>query len=91
MGRKPANDVAKDSKGIASRVVVSALGPIDRLSVRDEFAARALAGWLAGIRDLEVEGTTLNNAALAERCYGIADAMLAERRKSVATPRYPPA
>jgi hypothetical protein len=46
------------------------------LSIRDYFAAKALAGWLAGLPgDVEV-----HEDAIARRCYTLADAMLKARQ-----------
>lgn len=50
----------------------------DGMSLRDYFAAAAMQGELACQGG---SGSWTNIASLSERCYGIADAMLAERQK----------
>lgn len=45
------------------------------MTVRDEFAAQALAGFI------EQEMLTPTNEQVAEACYKLADAMLKERTK----------
>ena len=54
------------------------------MSLRDYFAAKVLAGYMAteypylGMQKVSIEE---NDIAIAQHCYAIADAMLAEREK----------
>jgi hypothetical protein len=47
----------------------------DGMSLRDYFAAQALAGYV------DEEGNPYNESEIAEWCYKVADAMLAERSR----------
>ena len=53
------------------------------MSLRDYFAAQALAAYLAG-RNLDQRDTNKENTAAA--CYGYADAMIDERNKPEKSP-----
>lgn len=46
------------------------------MTLRDYFAAKALNGWLAS-----EDRITLTEDAVADVCYGYADAMIRERNK----------
>lgn len=47
------------------------------MTLRDYFAGQAMAGMLAS----ETNGTAYNRQTIANLCYGVADAMIAEREK----------
>jgi hypothetical protein len=72
--------MSKDNGGPAFPVPNDAnVNGQEGMSLRDYFAAAALQGWIASLPADAV--MTNREAGVAERCYKLADAMLAERAK----------
>jgi hypothetical protein len=53
------------------------------MTLRDYFAAKAMQGWLTDptTSGYGIEGREAKYASIAEHCYAVADAMLAERAR----------
>lgn len=56
-------------------------GRIEGMTLRDYFAAKAMAAWIATYGDNPHPATTGHAETVANNAYQIADAMLAERSK----------
>ena len=60
----------------------NSVGDCSGMSLRDYFAAKALAGYVATEAANDFRGVSIeeNDRAIAEHCYALADSMLAARK-----------